>query len=97
MKLYVIEPIEGAEVVADYDYEAGMMARRATDEDVLSHPAVAAAMDVAIAQARAEPVAPCPECERLRAALTTTTPMRLPSGCAQADIDVGEQPEEPQP
>ena len=37
-----------------------------------------------------EPVAPCPECERLRAALTTTTPMRLPSGCAQADIDVGE-------
>ena len=26
-----------------------------------------------------------------------TTPMRLPSGCAQADIDVGEQPEEPQP
>ena len=27
----------------------------------------------------------------------TTTPMRLPSGCAQADIDVGEQPEDPQP
>ena len=43
-----------------------------------------------------EPVAPCPECERLRVALTTTTPMRLPSGCAQADIDVGEQPEDPQ-
>ena len=32
-----------------------------------------------------------------RATHQPAAPMRLPSGCAQADIDVGEQPEEPQP